>query len=83
MICVYTPRESAGVFRYHLDHIPGAEYELCHSIREFTDTPAETHIACLQLPYPWRPDFDDHIRAIYDVSDHIIIQGNELHTQTV
>jgi hypothetical protein len=82
MICVYTPRKSAGVFRYHLGQIPDIQYDLCHGISDFANHPADVHIACLQIPYPWCPEFDDQIWAIYELSDHIIIQGNELHAQT-
>jgi hypothetical protein len=81
---VFVTAETDALFYYHFN-----KCNLLTSIQVYNDLDkfrSSTHnkkIACLQMPYPIRAEFDELINDLETTCDHILILMSELHDRTV
>lgn len=83
---IFRDQERACFFSYHFNQLIENEVDL-HRVygdfEQFKNAQHQHRVACLQMPYPVRPEFQDTIDQVYDVCDRVIILCSELHDRTV
>lgn len=83
-IGVFVTNETDALFFYHFN-----KCNLLNSITVYNDVDAfrtSTHtrrLACLQMPYPVRAEFDTLVNDLTDICDNVLILMSELHDRTV
>ena len=81
---VFVTDETDALFYYHFN-----KCNLLNSIKVYNDldqfrsSKHNKKIACLQMPYPVRAEFDTLIDDLASCADHVLILMSELHDRTV
>ena len=81
---VFVTQDTDALFYYHFN-----KCNLANSIKVYNDFTAfkngrHNHkIACLQMPYPVRAEFDTLVNDLAECTDHVLILMSELHDRTV
>lgn len=81
---VFVPQETDALFYYHFNKcgLLGS-IQVYNDLSQFRNSKHQHKLACLQMPYPVRPEFDVTINDLLSVADNILILVSELHDRTV
>ena len=83
-IGVFVTEETDALFYFHFSrcHLLNS-IQVYNNLDEFQSSQHDSKIACLQMPYPIRAEFDDLLNELTIRSDHVLVLMSELHDRTV
>lgn len=81
---VFVTQETDALFFYHFNKCNlHTSIQVYNDIDQFRSSTHSSKIACLQMPYPVRVEFDALINDLVNCSDHVLILMSELHDRTI
>lgn len=83
-IGVFVPQETDALFFYHFNKCGLLNLiQVYNDIDKFRISQHDRKIACLQMPYPERLEFDQLVTDLTACSDNVLILMSELHDRTI
>lgn len=82
-IGVFVPENTNALFQFHFDRCSLSGFTVYNNLEPFRASKHNYKIACLQMPYPIRPEFDNEITDLSGFADHTLILMSELHDRTI
>ena len=81
---VFVTQETDALFHYHFNKCNLLNsIQVYNDLDQFRDSNHTHKIACLQMPYPVRAEFDTLLDDLAACSDQVLILMSELHDRTV
>jgi hypothetical protein len=81
---VFVTQDTDALFYYHFNKCNLANsITVYNDLDQFRNSNHSYKLACLQMPYPVRAEFDGLIDDLAACSDHVLILMSELHDRTV
>jgi hypothetical protein len=81
---VFVSAETDALFHFHFERSrilnPLVVY---NDLDKFRQSRHDRKVACLQMPYPVRPEFDQLIDNLVECSDAVLVLMSELHDRTI
>ena len=84
VIGVFVTQETDALFFYHFNKCNLlSSIQVYNDLDKFRSSKHNHKIACLQMPYPIRAEFDTLVNDLESCCDHVLILMSELHDRTV
>ena len=81
---VFVTQETDALFFYHFNKCNlHTSIQVYNDIDQFRSSTHSSKIACLQMPYPVRAEFDVLVDELASCTDHVLILMSELHDRTI
>jgi len=80
---VFVPENTNALFHFHFTRCGLSGFTVYNNLEPFRNSKHAYKIACLQMPYPIRSEFDNEITDLTGFADHVLILMSELHDRTI